>query len=166
MAYADLVPSEASSGGRRQRGSITKTGNAHVRRVTVEAAWHYRHAPRVGSSLSRQQKELPPGVTAIAWKAQHRLNLRYRRLMGRGKSKQWTVVSHRPGAFGVHLGGCPRNQPCGSHSDSSLNQRSWTERNQEISGCNGQRVSAATGRSNLGPPMCQGTSPMHASRAR
>lgn len=43
MAFVGLVPSERSSGGRERRGGITKTGNAHVRRVLLEAAWHYRH---------------------------------------------------------------------------------------------------------------------------
>ena len=47
MAYVGLVPSEHSSGTRRLQGGITKTGNAHLRRVLVEAAWHYRHHPFV-----------------------------------------------------------------------------------------------------------------------
>lgn len=34
MAYLGLVPSEHSSGATKSRGSITKTGNGHVRRVT------------------------------------------------------------------------------------------------------------------------------------
>lgn len=38
MAYAGLVPSEFSSGSRKQ-GRITKAGNAHLRRVLGEAAW-------------------------------------------------------------------------------------------------------------------------------
>jgi len=45
MAYLGLVPSEHSSGGKRSRGGITKTGNGHVRRLMIEAAWHYRHRP-------------------------------------------------------------------------------------------------------------------------
>src|SRR5258706_490959 len=45
MAFVGLVPSEHSSGTRQARGAITKTGNAHLRRVLVEAAWHYRHRP-------------------------------------------------------------------------------------------------------------------------
>ena len=48
MAYVGLIPSEHSSGTKRARGAITKTGNAHLRRVLVEAAWHYRHHPFVG----------------------------------------------------------------------------------------------------------------------
>ena len=43
MAYAGLVPREHSSGSGQWRGAITKTGNAHLRRVLVEAAWAYRH---------------------------------------------------------------------------------------------------------------------------
>ena len=50
MAYVGLVPSEHSSGGKRAQGGITKTGNAHLRRVLVEAAWHYRHRPFVGTA--------------------------------------------------------------------------------------------------------------------
>ena len=38
MGYLGLVPSEASSGERVHRGSITKTGNAHARRLLTEAA--------------------------------------------------------------------------------------------------------------------------------
>ena len=39
MAYVGRVPREASSGPRRRRGAVTKTGNRQVRHV-VEAAWH------------------------------------------------------------------------------------------------------------------------------
>lgn len=45
MGYSGLVAREHSSGNRIQRGSITKTGNAHLRRVLVEAAWAYQHHP-------------------------------------------------------------------------------------------------------------------------
>jgi len=38
MGYLGLVPSEHSSGERTSRGSITKTGNAHARRLLTEAA--------------------------------------------------------------------------------------------------------------------------------
>ena len=42
MAFVGLVPSEHSSGGKRTQGAITKTFNAHLRRVLVEVAWHIR----------------------------------------------------------------------------------------------------------------------------
>lgn len=45
MSFLGLTVSEYSSGERRQRGSTTKTGNRHARRLLVEAAWHYQHRP-------------------------------------------------------------------------------------------------------------------------
>ena len=73
MAYLGLVPSETSSGDRTQRGSITKAGNLHVRRILVEACWHARHPPRLGAALARRSQGQPPGVRAQAWQAQLRL---------------------------------------------------------------------------------------------
>jgi transposase len=88
MGFAGLVPSEHSSGSRRGRGAITKTGNAHLRRVLLEAAWHYRHHPHLGLSLRSRQEGAPPDVVARAWQAQHRLFRTYRRLIGRGRPPQ------------------------------------------------------------------------------
>src|SRR6266699_2935254 len=85
MGYSGTVPSEYSSGSSVHRGAITKTGNAHLRRVLVEAAWAYRFPPKCGDALRTRQRGEPPGITAIAWKAQQRLHTRYRRLLGRGK---------------------------------------------------------------------------------
>jgi transposase len=93
MAYAGLVPRESSSGLRQHRGAITKTGNAHVRHVMVEAAWHYRHAPGVWGALRQRQVGQPEHIKAIAWQAQDRLHRRYRRLLGRGKARQQVVVA-------------------------------------------------------------------------
>jgi transposase len=93
MAYAGVVPREHSSGDRTRRGAITKTGNAHVRRVLIEAAWQYRHRPTVSAALRKRRLGQPPGVCAIADKAQRRLHGRYIRLLGRGKTKQKAVVA-------------------------------------------------------------------------
>jgi transposase len=94
MSYAGLVPSEHSSGSSRRQGAITKTGNNHLRWLLVEAAWHYRHHPRVGVNLRKRQSGLPESVKQIAWKAaQVRLNHKYRRLTGRGKSRNKAVVA-------------------------------------------------------------------------
>jgi transposase len=93
MAYAGMVPSESSSGRNVRRGSITKTGNAHLRRVIVETAWHYRHAPGVSGDLRKRQREVPAPACTIAWNAQQRLNKRYRHLLIRGKTKHQTVVA-------------------------------------------------------------------------
>jgi transposase len=85
MGYSGLVPSEASSGGKTRRGAITKTGNSHLRRVLVEAAWAYRHRPQLYPALRERQQTQSEDVKAIAWKAQHRLNGRFRKLAARGK---------------------------------------------------------------------------------
>jgi transposase len=93
MGYSGAVASEHSSGPRIRRGGITKTGNAHLRRIVVEAAWAYRHRPGIGGALRQRQARVDAGVKAIAWKAQHRLHERYRRLLGRGKTKQQVVTA-------------------------------------------------------------------------
>ncbi len=80
MSYLGLTPSEHSSGGHTSRGSITKAGNSHVRRVLVEAAWNYRHRPAVSAHLARRRKGQPPEVIAIADRAQQRLHKRYWRM--------------------------------------------------------------------------------------
>ena len=93
MAFVGLVPSEHSSGTKRSRGAITKTGNAHLRRVLVEAAWHYRHRPFVGAALRRRQQNAPAATIAHAWTAQERLYRRYHRLHGRGKPNQQVITA-------------------------------------------------------------------------
>lgn len=93
MAFTGLVPSEYSSGAKQARGRITKTGNAHLRRVLVESAWHYRHHPFLGRALCLRQRGAPAAVIEQAWHAQHRLHRRYRRLAARGKAKQHIVTA-------------------------------------------------------------------------
>ena len=85
MSYLGLVPSEHSSGPKTKRGSITKAGNGHVRRVLTEAAWAYRLPARVSRVLLKRQKDLPQSVCDIAWKAQLRLCSRYRHLCIKAK---------------------------------------------------------------------------------
>jgi transposase len=86
MGYAGLVPREHSSGSSVHRGAITKTGNAHVRRVLVEAAWAYRHRPSPVSGVLRARQEAQPlAVVALAGRAQRRLCARYHRLTEQGK---------------------------------------------------------------------------------
>ncbi len=93
MGYSGAVAREDSSGPRIRRGAITKTGNAHLRRIIVEAAWAYRHRPAVGATLRKRHATLDAEVIAMAWKAQHRLHRRYRSLTARGKSKQSAVTA-------------------------------------------------------------------------
>jgi transposase len=87
MGYGGIVASEHSSGESKRRGGITKTGNAHLRRVVVEAAWAYRHRPNVGGALRKRQDGISEEIREIAWKAQHRLYTRYRKLMARARTK-------------------------------------------------------------------------------
>ena len=105
MAFVGLVPSEHSSGAKQARGAITKTGNAHLRRVLVEAAWHYRHRPFVGAALRAASTAAPPpsiraGVDRAAAPAS-----RYRRLAARGKPNQHVVTAVARELTGVRLGG-------------------------------------------------------------
>ncbi len=93
MAYLGLVPSEHSSGEKHKKGSITKTGNGHARRVLVEASWAYRFPARVSRRLWDRQQSLPEAVRAISWKAQLRLCHRYRRLIARGKESKTAVIA-------------------------------------------------------------------------
>lgn len=85
MAYVGLVPSEYSSGSKTNRGGITKAGNSHVRRLLIEAAWHYRHRPAVGVGLRKRREGLSPSAIGIADKAMHRLSKRWATLVFRGK---------------------------------------------------------------------------------
>ena len=93
MGYSGAVSSEDSTGRRIRRGAITKTGNAHLRRVVIEAAWAYRYRPAIGAPLRKRQASVSDAVKAIAWKAQHRLHARYRHLTAQGKCKQQTVTA-------------------------------------------------------------------------
>ena len=93
MGYSGAVSREHSSGERINRGPISKAGNAHLRRIAVEAAWAYRHRPAVGKTLAVRQRRSSAAVTALAWKAQNRLHQRYTRLMARGKCKQQVVTA-------------------------------------------------------------------------
>lgn len=95
MGYSGLVACEHTSGNRVQRGGITKTGNSHLRRVVVEAAWAYQHRPNVTGFLLRRQKKLALSdeVKKIAWRAQQRLHKRYKAFAIRGKNKNQIVTA-------------------------------------------------------------------------
>ena len=93
MSYLGLVPSEHSSGERVRRGSITKTGNSHARRLLTEAAWCYRHPARIGPDALRRQNQLSQPVRDIAWKAQLRLTSRFASLNSRGMQPNKACVA-------------------------------------------------------------------------
>lgn len=93
MAYLGMVPSESSSGGKFQRGGLTKAGNSRVRRLLIESAWHYRHRPSVGYRLAKRRAGQPAEIIAIADRAQQRLHHRYTRLSARGKNRNRVVAA-------------------------------------------------------------------------
>jgi transposase len=92
MGYGGVVPSEYTTGNSRRRSGITKTGNNHVRRVLIEAAWHYQHRPSL-SRRHKQQKGVSEEIKRIGWKAQERLHRRYRRLTARGKERGKAITA-------------------------------------------------------------------------
>lgn len=93
MSYLGLIPSEHSSGRKIKRGSITKTGNAHVRKVLIEGAQAYRLPARVSLAIRKRQENLSEKVCQIAWKAQVRLCKRYKQLVARGKNANIVKVA-------------------------------------------------------------------------
>ena len=91
--YVGITPSERSSGGNSKRGGITKSGNRHVRRLLIEAAWKYRFLPSLGAELRKRREGQPPHVIAMADKAQQRLYRRYHRLVARKMPVNKVVVA-------------------------------------------------------------------------
>ena len=90
--FLGVVPSERTSDTNRRQGAITKTGSGHARRLLVEAAHHYRHHPAVGDTLAKRQHGQDPRVIAVSWRAQHRLNQRWR-VLHRQRHKPAGVVA-------------------------------------------------------------------------
>jgi len=94
MAYLGLVPREHSSGQTVRRGSVTKAGNAHLRKAIIEAAWSYRYSPAVKGELAERLDGQSAEVQAISWKAQERLHGKYKRLvLGKGKHKNVAICA-------------------------------------------------------------------------
>jgi len=93
MSFIGLVPSEHSSGKSIKRGSLTRTGNAHVRRILVEAAQHYRHSPAVSAALRERQEGISQEVIDISWKAQRRLCKRLNYLIDQNKARNKVIIA-------------------------------------------------------------------------
>ena len=93
MGYSGAVSSEHSSGGKIRRGAITKTGNAHLRRVIVEAAWSQRYKAVLSPAMRKRQQGVSAEVQELASKARQRLHHRYMHLLGKGKTKQEVVTA-------------------------------------------------------------------------
>jgi transposase len=93
MAYLGLVPGEHSSGGSIRPRGITKTGNCALRALLFEAAWSYRGQAKVGDWMHKRRPDVPQAINDIAWKAQVRLNARYRKLVGSGKKSTVAITA-------------------------------------------------------------------------
>jgi len=93
MSYAGVVPSENSSGNGRWQGKITKAGNAHLRRIIIEAAWSYQHVPGVRKALRDRLEGMSAEVQRISWTAQTRLHKKMKRMRHQGKNAGTIVVA-------------------------------------------------------------------------
>jgi transposase len=116
MGYLGLVPSEHSSGERTSRGSITKTGNAHARRLLTEAAWNYRFKARIGKQAQIRQQELSEPIRRMAWAAQLRLTQRFAALNARGlqANKACVAVARELAGFVWAIGMQAQREQVGS----------------------------------------------------
>lgn len=100
MSYTGLVPGERASGDVCHRGPITKAGNAYLRRVLIEAAWHHRHKVGADQKLTNRRQGQNPLVLAIAHKAQNRLHRRFHKLLDKkGTYKAVTAVARELTGF-------------------------------------------------------------------
>jgi len=93
MGFCGLVPSEYSSGERKSRGRITKSGNLHLRTQLVESAWAYQHRPAVGATIKKRQERCGPDTITRAWTAQLHLCGKFRRLAERKNSRNVVVTA-------------------------------------------------------------------------
>ena len=93
MSFIGLIPGEHSSGDKRRQGSITKTGNSHVRRLLIQAAWNYRHRPALTPALRNRRAGQSPRTIALADRAMQRLYRRYQQMTLRGVLPQKAVVA-------------------------------------------------------------------------
>ena len=101
MSYLGFVPSENSSGGKRNQGGITKAGNGHLRRLLIEGAWHYTKNAQPGRRLEKRRQGYPADLIDTADRALHRLNKKYFRLVFSGKhvNKAVTAVARELAGF-------------------------------------------------------------------
>ena len=108
MSYLGIIPGEWSSGSKRRQGGITKSGNSYLRRLFIEAAWHYRHNSTEGKALSKRRQGQDEKIIAYAKKATSRLSKKFRKLSikGKEKTKISTAVARELAGFvwGMMLG--------------------------------------------------------------
>lgn len=93
MAALGVVPAEQSTGKETVRLPITKTGNVHVRRVLIEAAWNYTRRSLEGRIMKARRVDKAAAVVEIARKCDLRLNRKYHRMVSRGKRPTIAIVA-------------------------------------------------------------------------
>lgn len=93
MAAIGLVPSEYSTGDKTSRYSITKTGNAHVRHIVIEAAWQYQRRITNGRTVTARRRNKPQELVKIAEKCDLRLHRKFSRMTSRGKLSTIAAVA-------------------------------------------------------------------------
>jgi len=94
MGFLGIVPGERSSGPKRRQGGITKAGNVHLRKLLVEASWHYRYHSCASKSLIERRAGQKPEVIAYAERARERLQNKFSRLVhGKFKKSQVAVTA-------------------------------------------------------------------------
>ena len=93
MSFLGLIPSEYSSGKKIQRGSITKTGNSHLRKLLVESAWHYTRPVKESKRLAARRVGTSEQVITYADKAMTRLHGKYNKMLSRGKIQNVAITS-------------------------------------------------------------------------
>lgn len=93
MGYLGLVSSEYSSGFSQRQGAITRCGNGHLRWLLIECSQHYATPPKVSKELSKRQQGQPRQLLAISWKAQIRLNSRFKKLAARRLPRNKALVA-------------------------------------------------------------------------
>jgi transposase len=94
MSYTGVVPGEHSTGDDVRRGPITKSGNAHIRRIIGESAWCYARGLGAPSrEVKKRRTGLSAEIVAIAERADARLHRRYRALSARGKHKNKVTIA-------------------------------------------------------------------------
>lgn len=91
-AYLGLVPSEHSSGGSRSLGPITKTGNAHARRLLIESAWYHKHRHAPGKIMQERWAKAPAAAAARGDAGNRRLHHRW--MVRAAKHKKHTVANN------------------------------------------------------------------------
>lgn len=118
MSFLGLVPTESSSGLSRHQGGISKTGNAHVRRVLIQGVQTYRFVPSLHGLVGRRLAACGTWATdlsAISWRCQLRLHTRLRRMTARrGKPKALAAVARELCGYIWEIAVWMRAQPPGN----------------------------------------------------